>query len=131
MITKHSHNEHHSQAIHFNAVVPRSFIHMYILDLSMRLVRSFARPGLAAGLVASALLSACGLPESGSLNSAVNNPPAESFAVLANAAITCTNGTINGSAGTFLAPQAGSITLTSCSVTATDVGDSAAVNAYN
>jgi len=58
-----------------------------------------------------------------------------SFAVLANAAVTCTNGTITGDVGTFLAAGSvppGSVTLTSCPVTGTvHVGDAAAIQAYN
>ena len=55
-----------------------------------------------------------------------------SFAVLANAAVTCTNGTITGDVGTFQATPAGSVTLTSCPVTGTvHVGDAAAIQAFN
>jgi hypothetical protein len=53
-----------------------------------------------------------------------------SFAVLAHAAVTCTNGTITGDVGTFLATPTGSITQTTCPITGTiDVGDAAAVHA--
>jgi hypothetical protein len=55
-----------------------------------------------------------------------------SFTVLANAAVTCTNGTISGDVGTFQAAPTGSVTLTSCPVTgSTDIGDAAAISAYN
>jgi ice-binding like protein len=55
-----------------------------------------------------------------------------SFAVLANAAVTCTNGTITGDVGTFQATPTGSVTLTSCPVTGgIHVGDGAAIQAYN
>jgi hypothetical protein len=54
-----------------------------------------------------------------------------SFAVLANQAATCTNGTISGDVGTFQATPTGSFTQTSCPVTgAIDVGGSAAKAAY-
>lgn len=55
-----------------------------------------------------------------------------SFAVLANAAVTCTNGTITGDVGTFQASPTGSVTQTSCPITSTThVGDGAAIAAYN
>jgi hypothetical protein len=56
-----------------------------------------------------------------------------SFAVLANAAVTCTGGTIDGDVGTFLTAPPGAITLTEgCLVSgALDIGGSAAVAAYN
>jgi len=56
-----------------------------------------------------------------------------SFAVLANAAVTCTGGTIAGDVGTFLTAPPGAITLTEgCLVSgAQDIGGSAAVAAYN
>ena len=57
---------------------------------------------------------------------------ASNFAVLANAAVTCTNGTITGDVGTFQATPAGSVTQTSCPVTGTvHVGDAAAIQAFN
>jgi hypothetical protein len=55
-----------------------------------------------------------------------------SFAVLANAAVTCTNGTITGDVGTFLATTTGSFTQTICPVIGTvHIGDAAAVAGYN
>jgi len=57
---------------------------------------------------------------------------ASSFAVLANAAVTCTNGTITGDVGTFQATPTGSVTQTSCPITGTvHVGDAAAIQAFN
>jgi hypothetical protein len=54
------------------------------------------------------------------------------FAVLANQAATCTDGTIIGDVGTFQATPTGSVVLTRCPVTGTvHVGDGAAVAAYN
>ena len=54
------------------------------------------------------------------------------FAVLANAAVTCTDGTITGDVGTFLAAPTGSITLTTCPITGTShVGDATAIGAFN
>ncbi len=57
---------------------------------------------------------------------------ASDFVVLANAGVTCTDGTINGSVGTFLAPPTGAFTNTRCVITGTShLGDAAAVAAYN
>jgi hypothetical protein len=57
---------------------------------------------------------------------------AGSFAVLGNAAVSCTDGTIIGSVGTFQALPTGAVTLVRCPVTGTvHVGDGAAIAAYN
>ena len=60
---------------------------------------------------------------------------AGTFVILANAAVTCTNGTITGDIGTFRAPGSvppGSVTQTTCPLTGQiHVGDAAAVAAYN
>ena len=57
---------------------------------------------------------------------------ASQFVVLANAAVTCTDGNITGDIGTFFAAPTGSITQTTCPVTGDlHVGDSAAVLAFN
>jgi len=105
--------------------------------IPMSLGRALTPSGFAAGaLVAFALLSA-GCSDTASratapalLASSVNGTSA--FAVLANAAVTCTNGTITGDVGTFLAPPTGSITRTSCPITGTmHKGDATAVGAYN
>lgn len=54
-----------------------------------------------------------------------------SYAVLANAAVTCTDGTISGDVGTFMAAPQGSITQTSCPITgAINVGTSGSQAAY-
>jgi len=55
------------------------------------------------------------------------------FSVLANAAVTCTGGSVVGSVGTFLTAPPGAITLTEgCLVSgAQDIGGPAAVSAYN
>src|SRR4029077_10210622 len=55
-----------------------------------------------------------------------------SFAVLANAAVTCTDGTITGDVGTLQATPTGSVTQTTCPITGTvHVGDAASIQAYN
>jgi len=57
---------------------------------------------------------------------------ASGFAVLANAAVTCTDGTITGDVGTFQATPTGSVTLTTCPITGTvHVGDGVATQAFN
>jgi Ice-binding-like len=56
---------------------------------------------------------------------------ASSFAVLANAAATCTDGNITGDVGTFLATPPGMITLTTCPLTgSTHIGDATSIAAY-
>ena len=54
------------------------------------------------------------------------------FAVLANAAVTCTDGSITGDVGTFQAAPTGSVTRTSCPIVGTvHVGDGVAKQAYD
>jgi hypothetical protein len=113
---------------------------MYTHNLLHR-VRTLARPGLAAGvLVTLALLSAACSNDSASRITAPSlsasmdkssSAAASNFVVLANQAVTCTDGKITGDVGTFQAPPAGSVTKTSCPITGTvHVGDAAAVSAY-
>jgi hypothetical protein len=83
------------------------------------------------------LASACSEPTSsvrardiGSA-SAFSQASGQDFTVLANQAVTCTNGTIVGDVGTFQAPPTGSVTQTSCTIIGdVHVGDGAAVAAY-
>lgn len=57
---------------------------------------------------------------------------APNFVVLANAAVTCTNGGITGNVGTFLADPVGSLTRTGCPIAGdVQVGDLAAQQAFN
>jgi ice-binding like protein len=57
---------------------------------------------------------------------------ASTFAVLARAAVSCTDGTITGDIGTDQTAPPGAITLVRCPVTgSTDIGGPAAVGAYN
>jgi hypothetical protein len=56
---------------------------------------------------------------------------ASDFTILANQAITCTNGTITGDVGTFQATPTGSITNTACVIGGEHVGTGASVAAYN
>ncbi len=114
---------------------------MYTHNLPMHLARALAPPRLAAGvLVALAMLSAaCSNDPASSiiapslLSSSSNSQSAaaSNFAVLANQAVTCTDGSIIGDVGTFQAKPTGSVTLTSCPVTGTvHVGDGVAKQAY-
>ena len=97
---------------------------MYTHNLRMHLVRALAPSRFAAGvLVTLALLS-------GSINGA--SAAASNFAVLANAAVTCTDGTITGDVGTFLASPTGSVTRTNCPIMGTvHAGDWVAKQAFN
>jgi Ice-binding-like len=119
---------------------------MYAHNLSMHPVRRPAPARLAAvALVTLALLSAACSNDS---TSRISGPPplslsrsgdgssaaatGSNFAVLANAAVTCTNGTIVGDVGTFQAAPTGSVTRTICPITGTvHVGDGAATQAFN
>ncbi len=58
---------------------------------------------------------------------------ASSFAVLAKAAVTCTDGTISGDVGTLFARPTGSVTLTKCPVVGAtdDVGTATSIAAYD
>jgi len=125
---------------------------MHRYNLPMRTVRALTPAGLAAGaLVTLTLLSAaCGgdpassiTSPSSSLKASVSSnlsasksppPPAQTtgFALLGNAAVTCTDGTVTGNVGTFLATPTGAITQTSCPITGSiNVGTAASVQAYN
>jgi hypothetical protein len=116
---------------------------MYAHNLPMHLVRALVPPRLAAGLLVTlALLSAACSNDSASR---INAPPllssmdkshsasASNFAVLANAEVTCTRGTITGDVGTFLATPTGKVTQKEgCLINGTvHVGDAAAISAYN
>jgi ice-binding like protein len=103
--------------------------------------QAFGSTRLASGFVLSlALLSAaCTDPtapsESGILPGsllATSGAAAPGYTVLANQAVTCTDGTITGDVGTFQAAPTGSITLTTCPVSGSvDVGTTGAKQAFN
>jgi len=109
-------------------------------DRPLHLTRALAAPRLTAGaLVALALIAAACSNDSASRinapsilsNSSNSQSAASNFAVLANQAVTCTDGSVIGDVGTFQAKPTGSVTLTSCPVTGTiHVGDGAAKQAY-
>ena len=115
---------------------------MYAHNLPMHLARALAPPRRAAGiLVTLALLSAACSNDSASriiapsLLASLSNSQssaASNFTVLANQAVTCTDGKITGDVGTFQAAPTGSVTRTRCPITGTiHVGDAAAISAYN
>jgi len=85
---------------------------------------------------AALLSAACGEPVSSIDSTALvshSSTASADFAVLGNAAVTCTGGTIIGDVGTFQTAPPGAITQTEgCVITgAVDVGGPAAVAAYN
>jgi hypothetical protein len=102
-------------------------------------IRTSVRTLLAAGAVTLALLSAaCNDAATGIVSparqlSASVQPSigTSNFTVLANAAVTCTNGSITGSVGTFVTPPTGAVTQTSCPISGSIViGNAAAKTAY-
>ena len=109
-------------------------------SIPQRIVSKLSRAHRATSFVLAAALitAACGESVTG-VETAVLSPrianasaSATNFAVLANAAVTCTNGTITGDVGTFLATPTGSFTDTICPVIGTvHIGDAAAVAGYN
>ena len=115
---------------------------MYARTLPIYLARALTPPRFAASaLVAlAALLSAaCSEP-----TAPINSPPhvsrssgelstaASNFLVLANTAVTCTDGKIAGDVGTAVAAPTGSVTQTGCPITGQlRVGDEAASAAFN
>ena len=106
---------------------------------AVHLVRALAPPRVASAiLVTLVLLSACSdsdVTSPGNISSNRSSAAAaaaSNFAVLANAAVTCTNGSITGDVGTNLAAPTGSVTLTICPVTgAVRVGDGVATQAFS
>ncbi len=75
--------------------------------------------------------SITGADASASVRSSMQSAQSSDFAVLANAAATCTNGTILGDVGTNQATPTGSFTQTVCPVTGSiHIGDGAAQGAY-
>ena len=107
-------------------------------------MNTYHRSRFAGLLVTTALLAAaCSEPTSGNPASSISSAPlfsratkgssnAASFSVLANAAVTCTGGSIVGDVGTFQTAPPGAITLTEgCLIPgAQDVGGDAAKAAY-
>src|SRR5690348_5101636 len=103
------------------------------------LSRETARLAVAASLAA-LLTVACNTDSIGPASRALsadrsfNSPQSASsgFTVLAQAAVSCTDGSIIGSIGTNQTTPPGAITLVNCPVSGSqDIGDAAAVGAYN
>lgn len=102
---------------------------MYARNLPQQTVRALTSPRFAAtALISLAALfsAACSEPTSPlnshqqvALSNRVGSSASSNFAVLAKASITCTNGTIAGDVGTFMAAPSGSVTTTSCPITGT------------
>lgn len=103
-------------------------------------VRGSTSPALAAGLLVTLALlpAACSDATSNVMGPELLRSQSHSsqagpseFAVLANAAVTCTDGSIVGEVGTFLPPPDGSFTDTNCEVDGSiHLGDGLAVQAY-
>lgn len=108
-------------------------------SLPKRILSKLAHAPRKAGVVLAAALftAACGEGATDVTSPALNlrmanaSAATSSFAVLANQAVTCTDGTIIGDVGTFQAYPTGSFTQTRCPVTGTvHVGDAFAQAAY-
>ena len=113
---------------------------MSVHTLSARFVRALPRPSLSAStVVALAILTAACEPTSrinspsvisGSSKAASAAP--SNYVVIANAAVTCTDGVITGNVGTFQATPTGSFTQTTCPIAGNiDVGSDGAQQAFN
>jgi len=112
--------------------------HMYKPNLPMHLARALARPRLAAGvLVTLTLLSAACSNDSASRITAPSLPSSSSngtsaagadFAVLAGAAVTCTNSSVTGDVGVYPGTV---VTPTNCAINGTvHAGDQIARRAF-
>lgn len=105
------------------------------------LARALVPSRLAAGVVVALTLLSAACGDSGSNVTAPvrrltlansQSAGATDFTVLANQAVTCTNGKITGNVGTDQAAPTGSVTRTSCPITGTiNVGNGAAQAAYD
>jgi hypothetical protein len=113
---------------------------MFKHKVATRRILARSQSGLAAGVVVTLAMLAAACTDSVSpitspsrqlLASSSKSIAALDFTVLANAAVTCTHGTIAGDVGTFLAPPTGSFTRTGCPMTGTvHLGDGSAIAAY-
>ena len=113
---------------------------MFKHKVATRGILARSRSGIAAGVVVTLAMLAAACTDSVSpitapsrqLNASNSKSiAATGFTVLANAAVTCTHGTIAGDVGTFLAPPNGSFTRTGCPITGTiHLGDASATAAY-
>jgi hypothetical protein len=115
---------------------------MFARNRPTHLIHALPPPRLAVAILASvALLSTACSDSASHLTSpqalahsrdALSAGGTFSFPVLANAAVTCTDGNITGEVATFMASPTGSVTQTSCPITGSlHLGDAAAQQAYN
>ncbi len=114
---------------------------MYARTLSSFLARLLASPRIAGTAFVSitTLTAACSdmtAPRNSeairSSSSALSSGAASSFGLLANAGVTCTDGTINANVGTFQPAPTGALTLTTCPMTGSvNLGDDASRAAFN
>lgn len=94
-------------------------------------MQHFTRSMLAFTVVLAACGDAGSITELASRSDMADARQSHEFAVLANAAVTCTNGTISGDVGTFQATPTGSFTQTICPVEGSvSIGGAAAQAAY-
>jgi Ice-binding-like len=112
---------------------------MSMHSIARRIALGFSQAHRAAGVVVAAALvtAACGDGAPAVTSPLLNRHMASasaapsSFALLANQAVTCTDGNITGNVGTYQAPPTGSVTRTRCPITGTiDKGNAFAQAAY-
>jgi hypothetical protein len=114
---------------------------MSMHSIARRIALKFSQAHRAASVVVAAALvtAACGGDGATAVTSPLLNrrlasvlAVPSSFAVLANQAVTCTDGNVTGNVGTNQAVPTGSVTQTRCPITGTvDVGDAFAQAAYD
>jgi len=117
---------------------------MHAPNVPINLVSALRSPRLSASVVVMLALvtAACSDPTAPRSSSSpqqlsssfdeVSSDLTTSFPVLANAAVTCTDGVITGAVATFQASPTGSVTRTTCPISGTvNVGNDAAKQAFN
>jgi len=120
---------------------------MFKHKVATRRILARSQSGLAAGVVVTLAMLAAACTDSASnilsparqlsasgqqmSASAQSSTGASNFTVLANAAVSCTDGSIAGSVGTFLTTPPGAVTQVNCPISGSiDIGDAAAIAAY-
>ena len=114
---------------------------MFKYKVATRRILARSQSGLAAGVVITLAMLAAACTDSVSpitapsrqlLASNNKSIAALNFTVLANAAVSCKDGSIAGSVGTFLTTPPGAITQVRCPISGSiDIGDAAATAAFN
>lgn len=100
--------------------------------LRQHLTRPLTAPKFAARVLATLALLAPACGSDIDADAPALKPQAANFALLANAAVTCTDGYVTGDVGTFLAVPTGAVTLTRSPVTGTvRVGDAIAKQGFD